>query len=84
MKEIDTMTVTKVGQSTLPKWWREASGLAQGGIVEVRPVRDGRNSILLTPKRAKRRGISGKQLLEQFSRCPCPMPAPERHTLPFQ
>ena len=30
MKELDTMTVTKVGQGTLPKWWREASGLSQG------------------------------------------------------
>jgi len=84
VKELDTMTVTRAGQGTLPKWWREASGLAQGGVVEVRPVRDGRNSILLTPKPARRRGLSGKELLKQFSRCPYPMSAPERHELPFK
>jgi len=84
MKELDTMTVTKVGQGTLPKWWREASGLSLGGVVEVRPMRDGHNSIILTPKPAKRRGLSGKDLLKQFSRCPHPMPAPERHELPFK
>ena len=82
MKELDTMTVTKVGQGTLPKWWREASGLSQGGLVEVRPMRDDRNSIILTPKRAKRRGLSGKELRKQLSRCPYPMPAPDRHKLP--
>lgn len=43
------MTVFKVGQSTLPKWWRDASGLAHGGIVEVRPARDNKNSLILTP-----------------------------------
>ena len=84
MKEFDTMTVTKVGQGTLPKWWRQASGLSEGGVIEVRPVRDGRNSIILTPKPARRRGISGKGLLKQFSRCPHPMPAPDRNELPFK
>jgi len=82
MKELDTMTVSKVGQSTLPKWWREASGLSQGGVVEVRRLRDGKNSILLTPKPAKRRGAVG--LLKQFRRCPTPLPAPPRHELPFK
>jgi AbrB family looped-hinge helix DNA binding protein len=76
------MTISKVGQSTLPKWWRDASGLSHGGIVEVRPVRDGKNSIVLTPKSSKRRGAIG--LLKEFSRCPWPIPAPERHTLPFK
>lgn len=41
VKELDTMTVTKVGQGTLPKWWRVASGLSQGVVVEVRPMPDG-------------------------------------------
>jgi AbrB family looped-hinge helix DNA binding protein len=49
MKDLDTVTISKVGQSTLPKWWRDASGLAQGGVVEVRPMRDGKNNIVLTP-----------------------------------
>ena len=82
MKELDTMTVTKVGQGTLPKWWREASGLSQGGVVEVRPMRDGRHSIILTPRAVTRSGISAKELLKQFSRCPHPFSAPARVELP--
>ena len=82
MKDLDTLTVSKVGQSTLPKWWREASGLSQGGIVEVRPMRDGKHSIILTPKPAKRQGAEG--LLKQFGRCPQPISPPERHRLPFK
>ena len=66
------MTVSKVGQSTLPKWWRDTSGLSRGGVVEVRPMRDGKNSIVLTPKPAKRRGAIG--LLRLFSNCPAPFP----------
>jgi AbrB family looped-hinge helix DNA binding protein len=82
MKDLDTMTVSKVGQSTLPKWWREASGLSEGGVIEVRPMRDGKNSIVLTPKKARRRGAVG--LLKLFARCPAPIPPPERHELPFK
>ena len=82
MKNFDTMTVSKVGQGTLPKWCRLASGLSRGGVVEVRPVRDGKNSIVLTPKPSKRRGAIG--LLKLFSNCPAPIPAPGRHFLPFK
>ena len=78
------MTVSKAGQSTLPKWWREASGLSCGGAVAVHPMGDGDNSLILTPKRGKRRGVSGQALIEQFSRCPWPLPPPERHPLPFK
>ena len=82
MKDVDTMTVSRVGQSTLPKWWRDASGLSHGGVVEVRPVRDGKNSIVSTPKSAKRRGAVG--LLKLFASCPAPIPPPQRHDLPFK
>lgn len=82
MKDFDTMTVSRVGQSTLPKWWRDASGLTDGGVVEVRSLRDGRNSILLTPRPRRRRGAVG--LLRLFSSCPVPFSAPERHLLPFR
>lgn len=82
MKDWDTMTVSKVGQSTLPKWWRDASGLSQGGVVEVRPLRDNKNSIILTPKNTKRRGAVG--LLRQFARCPKAIRPPVRHRLPFK
>jgi AbrB family looped-hinge helix DNA binding protein len=82
MKDWDTLTVSKVGKSTLPKWWRDASGLSEGGLVEVRPMRDGENSIVLTPKPAKRRGAVG--LLKLFSNCPAPIPLPVRHHLPFK
>ena len=82
MKDLDTMTVSKVGQSTLPKWWRDASGLSHGGVVEVRPMRDSKNSIILTPKPGKRRGAVG--LLVQFARCPKPIRPPARDWLPFK
>lgn len=82
MKDWDTMTISKVGQSTLPKWWRDASGLSGGGVVEVHALRDGKNSIVLTPKPAKRRGVSGRVLLKAFSRCPRPMHPPVRHVMP--
>jgi hypothetical protein len=82
MKDLATITVSKVGQSTLPKWWRDASGLSRGGLVEVRPLRDSKNSLVLTPKAGKRRGAVG--LLRLFSRCPAPTPAPDRHCLPFK
>ena len=82
MKDPDTMTVSRVGQSTLPKWWRDASGLSGGGLIEVRPLRDGKNSIVLTPKPPRRRGAVG--LLKLFSRCPAPIMPPERHPLPFK
>ena len=82
MKDFDTMTVSRVGQSTLPKWWRDASGLSGGGVVEVRPMRDGKNSIVLTPKPRKRRGAVG--LLKLFSSCPVPFSPPERHLLPLK
>ena len=82
MKDWDTMTISKVGQSTLPKWWRDVSGLSEGGVVEVRPMRDNKNSIILTPKNAKRRGAVG--LLRQFARCPKPIRPPARHRLPFK
>lgn len=82
MKDFDIMTVSKVGQSTLPKWWRDASGLSGGGVVEVRPMRDGKNSIVLTPKSRKRQGAVG--LLRLFSGCPAPYSPSERHALPFK
>ena len=82
MKELSSMTVSKVGQSTLPKWWREASGLRNGGVVEVRPLRDGKNSIVLTPKPAKRRGAVG--LVKAFAKCPAPFEPPARHSLPLK
>lgn len=82
MKELDTMSVSKVGQGTLPKWGRDASGLSNGGVVEIRPMRDGQNSIVLTPKAIRRRGAVG--LLRALQKCPYPFPAPPRHHLPFK
>jgi bifunctional DNA-binding transcriptional regulator/antitoxin component of YhaV-PrlF toxin-antitoxin module len=84
MKNWDTMTVSKVGQSTLPKWWRQVSGLSSGGVVEVRPLKDGHNSIVLTPAAGSSRGVSGREILKQFSLCPWPMPPPVRHRLRFK
>jgi hypothetical protein len=57
-------------------------GLWRRGTVEVRPMRDGKNSIVLTPRPAKRSGAVG--LLAQFSRCPKPIHPRDRHFLPFK
>jgi hypothetical protein len=46
------------------------------------PMRDGKNSIVLIPKPAKRRGAVG--LLKLFSRCPFPIPPPERFSPSIQ
>jgi hypothetical protein len=45
-------------------------------------MRDGKNSIVLTPKPSRRRGAVG--LLKLFSKCPAPFPALERHELQFK
>jgi bifunctional DNA-binding transcriptional regulator/antitoxin component of YhaV-PrlF toxin-antitoxin module len=82
MKEFDTLTVSRVGQSTLPKWWREAAGLSRGGLVEVRPVEDGKNSLLLTPQPRRKVGAVG--LAEAMRKCPFPISPPPRHTLPLK
>jgi bifunctional DNA-binding transcriptional regulator/antitoxin component of YhaV-PrlF toxin-antitoxin module len=82
VKELSVMTVSKVGQGTFPKWWREAAGLGNGGVVEVRPVRDGKNSILLTPWPVKRRGAVG--LAKLFAKCPHPIEMSEGTTLSFR
>jgi AbrB family looped-hinge helix DNA binding protein len=77
MNDFDTMTVSKEGRCTLPKWWRDVSGLSRGGNVEVRLMRDGKNTIVLIPKPAHRRGAVG--LLKLFAKCPAPFPPPQRH-----
>jgi hypothetical protein len=80
VKGVDTFTVSKVGQSVLPKWWRQQAGLAAGGLVEARPIHDGQNSLLLTPRPPERREARG--LAKAMAACPLPLPPPERHPLP--
>lgn len=82
MKEFDVMTISKVGQSTFPKAWRQAAGLERGGVVEVRFLNDGKQSLLLTPKSRKRNGAVG--LLQAMRSCPVELPEVERHHLPFK
>ena len=55
IREPGVPTISKMGQSALPKRWRYASGLSRGELVEVRPTRDGNNSILLTQQPVMRR-----------------------------
>lgn len=80
MKDVDVMTISKVGQSTFPKAWRQAAGLERGGLVEVRFLKDGRQSLLLTPKPRKRTGAVG--LLQAMQSCPVELPEVRRHHLP--
>jgi len=82
MKEIDVMTVSRVGQCTFPKAWREAAGLSRGGVVEVHRLNDGKQSLLLTPRPARRLGAVG--LLKAMQQCPRDFPEVPRHALPFK
>ena len=82
MKELDVMTISRVGQSTFSKAWREAAGLSRGGIVEVRQINDGKHSLLLTPRPPGRVGAVG--LLKAMRQCHHDFPDTARHTLPFR
>jgi AbrB family looped-hinge helix DNA binding protein len=82
MKALDVMTISRAGQSTFPKAWREAAGLSEGGVMEVRPLNDGRHSLLLTPLSPRRVGAVG--LLKAMRQCPHEIPEVPRHTLPFR
>jgi len=82
MKEFDVMTISRVGQATFPKAWRKAVGLAAGGLVDVRFLKDGKQSLLLTPRQRKRTGAVG--LVEAMRSCPSGLPKVERHRLPFK
>lgn len=80
MKEVDVMAISRVGQSTFPKAWRDAAGLNSGGIVEVRALNDGKQSLLLTPRPARRVGAVG--LLKAMRQCPHDVSEVPRHRLP--
>ena len=82
MKDLDVMTISRVGQSTFPKAWREAAGLSRGGVVEVRQINDGKHSLLLTPRPPHRVGAVG--LLQAMRQCPHGFPDVTRHALPFR
>jgi bifunctional DNA-binding transcriptional regulator/antitoxin component of YhaV-PrlF toxin-antitoxin module len=80
MKEHVVMTVSRVGQSTFPRGWRRRAGLAAGGLMEVRFLQDGKNSLLLTPRKPRRTGAVG--LLAAMRACPGDLPRVVRHALP--
>jgi bifunctional DNA-binding transcriptional regulator/antitoxin component of YhaV-PrlF toxin-antitoxin module len=82
MKQHDVMTISRVGQSTFPKEWRKAAGLEAGGVVDVRILRDGSQSLLLTPRKPKRTGAVG--LIAAMRVCPAELPEVTRHPLPFR
>lgn len=82
MKDPDVMTISRVGQSTFPRAWREAAGLSRGGLVDVRPLNDGKHSLLLTPRPVRRVGAVG--LLQAMRQCPHDLPDVARHRLPFR
>jgi AbrB family looped-hinge helix DNA binding protein len=81
MSRPSTITVSSKGQVTLPVEWRRTHGLAQGGPCDVLEVADGRGSLLITP-RAARRGAAG--LLEHILEQDAAFPPVERHALPFK
>ena len=82
MGELGTITVTAKGQAQFPASWRKLAGLAQGGPCDVRPLNDGRQSLIITPRAQKRCGASG--LLAHLKRQELPFPKIERHHLSFK
>lgn len=82
MTDYDVMTISRAGQATFPKAWRKAAGLTAGGLVEVRFLKDGKQSLLLTPNPRRRIGAVG--LLAAMRSCPVPLPKADRHHLASQ
>lgn len=82
MRELDTLTITEKGQAQFPAGWRRKAGLQHGGPCDIRPVNDGRNSLIITPRVQKRRGAVG--LLAHLKRQTIPFPKVKRHVLPFK
>lgn len=82
MRHLETITITEKGQAQFPAKWRKLAGLAHGGPCDVRPLNDGHQSLIITPRAQKRRGASG--LLAHLKRQEMPFPKVERHSLPFK
>ena len=82
MSDLKTMTITEKGQAQFPASWRKTAGLLQGGPCDVRIVNDGRQSLLITPRRQQRRGAVG--LLKHLQNQPAAFPKVERHTMPLK
>lgn len=82
VRELDTITITAKGQAQFPASWRKQAGLLNGGPCDVRPLNDGQNSLIITPRVSKRRGAVG--LLAHLKQREIPFPKVERHILPFK
>jgi hypothetical protein len=82
MRDLDTLTITEKGQAQFPASWRRAAGLLHGGPCDIRPLNDGRQSLIITPRASKRRGAVG--LLKHLKAREVPFPKVERHTMPFK
>ncbi len=82
MRELDTLTITEKGQAQFPASWRKQAGLLHGGPCDVRPVNDGRQSLIITPRVQKRRGAVG--LLAHLEGQTVAFPKVERHTMPLK
>lgn len=80
MKAIDTLTITSKGQAQFPAGWRREAGLLRGGPCDVRPLNDGRQSLIITPRPQKRRGAAG--LLKHLESFSVSIAEIERHTMP--
>lgn len=80
MRNLDTITITEKGQAQFPAAWRKLAGLIHGGPCDVRPLNDGRQSLIITPRAQKRRGAAG--LLAHLEGFSVELPEVERHTMP--
>ncbi len=80
MRELDTITITVKGQAQFPASWRKQAGLSRGGPCDVRPLNDGRQSLIITPRARPRRGAAG--LLKHLETFSVSLPEVERHRMP--
>jgi bifunctional DNA-binding transcriptional regulator/antitoxin component of YhaV-PrlF toxin-antitoxin module len=82
VKTLDTLTITEKGQAQFPASWRKLAGLMHGGPCDVRQLDDGRQSLIITPRKQRRQGAVG--LLAHLESLPVAFPKTKRHTMPFK
>jgi len=82
MRELDTLTITAKGQAQFPASWRKQAGLSHGGPCDLRPLNDGRQSLIITPRVRQRRGAAG--LLKHLETFSVSLPKVARHTMPLK
>lgn len=79
MNDVMTVSISMKGQAVLPLKWRKENGLTAGGVCDGVLVRDGKGSLMITP-RPKRKGAKG--LLKFILAQDASLPPVKRHKFP--